>query len=94
MFNNPNLEQSEKGEKIELHFACRNLTNLDGAFGKSDPIVKVFLNEVAVGKTEGQTNEHNPTFQKPVELLYAFEKRQKILVKVLDVDSTITSDEQ
>lgn len=86
MFHQPNFDQSEKGQKIELFLACRNLTNLDGVMGKSDPLIKVYLDEQELGKTEHIRNNLNPTFQKPVDILYAFEKRQNITVKVFDID--------
>lgn len=86
MFHQPNLDQSEKGQKVELFFACRNLVNLDGIAGKSDPLIKVYLDETEIGQTEHIRNNLNPSFQKPVDLLYTFEKRQYITVKLIDID--------
>jgi copine 5/8/9 len=80
------MDQSEKGQKVELFFACRNLSNLDGVLGKSDPLIKVYLNETELGKTEHIKDSLNPDFKKSIDMHYAFEQRQPLTVKVFDVD--------
>jgi hypothetical protein len=80
----------ELSKRVELYISCRELTNLDGLFGKSDPyiVIKQFKpysqNEFdVIGKTELIKNNLNPEFD-PVKVQYFFEKQQRLHFECFD----------
>lgn len=79
-------------EPLELHFSGKNLKNMDGWFGKSDPIVEVYIQLdntsefKLVGKTEQITDNLNPDFKEHVQINYIFEINQNLKIEVKDVD--------
>ena len=85
-----NPAQNQTGEKVELFFSCKKLTNKD--FGsKSDPFVKLYevlpnQNRNLIGSSEVVENNLNPDFEKSFQVEYHFESNQKFLIEVYDVD--------
>ena len=71
---------SSTAAKVLLNFSCKHLPNDSEIFGNIDPYVKVSTKEegqnefIEVGKTNTADNCDNPTFEKPVEVNYWFEK--------------------
>uniref|UniRef100_A0A7S4DNV9 C2 domain-containing protein n=1 Tax=Lotharella globosa TaxID=91324 RepID=A0A7S4DNV9_9EUKA len=80
--------------KIEMFVSCRRLANKD-TFSKSDPMVTLFLKDgityrtfQLIDRTEVIDNDLNPNFKKRFVMDYHFERRQELVFKVFDVDST------
>jgi hypothetical protein len=80
-------------QRVSMSFSCRALKNLD-IMSKSDPVLEVYLYNksltdpwVKVGETEQINNSLNPDFSTAIEVDYYFEKTQKILFRVWDIDN-------
>eukprot|EP01102_Stenamoeba_stenopodia_P004241 TRINITY_DN1453_c0_g1_i4.p1 TRINITY_DN1453_c0_g1~~TRINITY_DN1453_c0_g1_i4.p1 ORF type:complete len:657 (-),score=143.34 TRINITY_DN1453_c0_g1_i4:64-2034(-) len=77
--------------KLELHFECKDLKNLD-TLSKSDPQVRVFIKDrlhpvwTEIGKTEMIKDTLNPKFTQTITVDYYFEEVQHIQLLVIDVD--------
>ena len=77
--------------KVQLYISCRKLKDLD-VFSKSDPVVHLHLwndqtrSWVKYGETEVMNNNLNPDFKRQFEVLYSFEKQQKLRFVVWDKD--------
>jgi len=87
--------QTSPQEKVELFISCRNLKNMD-FFSKSDPQVRVYLQEQGtwkmVGKTETINDNLNPNFTVSFELDFIFEIQQLLRFEVLDIDGPTAFD--
>eukprot|EP01096_Ripella_sp_DP13-Kostka_P000596 TRINITY_DN1064_c2_g1_i2.p1 TRINITY_DN1064_c2_g1~~TRINITY_DN1064_c2_g1_i2.p1 ORF type:complete len:956 (+),score=432.93 TRINITY_DN1064_c2_g1_i2:97-2964(+) len=85
----------EGGSKVELHFACEKLKNMD-TFSKSDPQVIVFAKDIRtnkyneIGRTERIDDNLNPVFSKSIVVEYHFERVQELRFSVFDIDSEST----
>lgn len=45
---------SQAGEKVELYFSAKNISNKDGLFGKSDPQIKLYRSDGKSNTKKGQ----------------------------------------
>ena len=83
------MMEDETHMKLELSISCDNLPNMD-TISLTDSACVVFLwqNEswIRVGQTETITDNLNPKFVKTILVDYFFEQKQKIMIKVYDVD--------
>eukprot|EP01091_Cochliopodium_minus_P010033 TRINITY_DN2606_c0_g2_i1.p1 TRINITY_DN2606_c0_g2~~TRINITY_DN2606_c0_g2_i1.p1 ORF type:complete len:740 (-),score=227.23 TRINITY_DN2606_c0_g2_i1:64-2283(-) len=85
---NPNPPLS----KIELHFTCNNLMDMD-TFSKSDPQIYIYMQSnrslewKLIGKTEVIYDNLNPIFTKALLIDYYFETVQKLKFDVYDIDN-------
>ena len=82
----PNQKQN-----VNLYISCKNLSDKD-ILSKSDPYVEVYENNRLIGKTEQISDNLNPSFSTPIELIYQFEFRQNLKFVVKDKDSGRSSD--
>lgn len=86
---------NDEFQMVELYIAGRNLKDAD-TFSKSDPLVKVFLQENGVwnmiGKTEQIKDNLNPNFIKTIPANLIFEIKQPIKFAVYDEDGTNSED--
>ena len=82
-----NRMQSNTSTKqtLQLYISCKNLPDKD-VISKSDPFVEVFENGAKIGQTEQISDDLNPHFNKPIELVYQFERRQLLRFEVNDDD--------
>ncbi|KAL6048086.1 Copine IVb [Balamuthia mandrillaris] len=78
--------------KVELHVSCKKLADMD-VFSKSDPMVVLYVPKAEFsnkwtefGRTEMIKDTLNPKFVKSFVMEYHFEKIQKLLFKVYDID--------
>lgn len=82
---------SDEFHMVEIYLAARNLKDTD-VFSKSDPLVKVFLQENGnwnlIGKTEQIKDNLNPNFSKSVPANLIFEIKQPIKFAVYDEDGS------
>eukprot|EP01135_Chromosphaera_perkinsii_P010266 Nk52_evm8s2085 gene=Nk52_evmTU8s2085 len=82
---------ADPSSKVELSFKCTGLRDMD-ILSKSDPQVYVFAQDPSnrkwhqIGKTEMIKNNLNPVFTEHVCVDYCFERVQKMMFKVIDVD--------
>ena len=76
-------------DSVELYLSCRKLKDLD-FIGKSDPQVKVFIQNqghwVPLGQTERILDNLNPDFKTTIKVDYMFETKQPLRFEVYDVD--------
>ena len=78
--------------KVQLHISCEGLLDKD-VLSKSDPICAVNIWDESsrqwreFGRTEKVINNLNPTFTKPIDIDYHFEKVQKLMFSVFDIDN-------
>jgi len=75
---------------VSLSLSCSYLPNLDVG-SKSDPQISVFEQEqggtpTLLGSTEMILNNNNPQFAKQIEVRYFFERVQRLIFRVVDVD--------
>jgi len=89
------MDSSAK-EKVELYLSCKNLKNLDGFRGKSDPQVKLYhkVNDSweSLNQTEIIKDNQNPLFKTTFVLDFIFETEQPLKFEVLDIDPSNKSD--
>ena len=78
--------------RVELRIRCVDLPDMD-VLSKSDPQVRVYLNdartggrEKLIGETEIIWDNLNPTFSKSIELDYYFEEVQQLRFECVDID--------
>ena len=84
------LPSSTPLSKLELHFSCKKLKNMD-VLSKSDPQVQVYMKMrqeayQLVAKTEMIKDNLNPSFTKAVPVDYYFEEVQHLKLVVMDID--------
>ena len=84
------MELLDDREQIELYLSCQNLRNTDFV-GKSDPHVKLFVQQngqwITHGKTDKIKESLNPEFKKAIPIEFIFEVQQPIRLEVWDCDS-------
>lgn len=76
--------------RVKLSFEAQKLKSMDWT-SKSDPMVVLFAvdpsgAQTMLGNTEMLKDNADPKFQTCIETEYHFEKKQKLIIKVLDVD--------
>lgn len=80
---------------VELSISCSGLPKMD-LFSKSDPFVSLHLREGSsyrkIGQTEVIMNNHEPKFEKVIQMQYNFEEEQILKFVVADYDSATKSD--
>ncbi|XP_028399865.1 copine-3-like isoform X2 [Dendronephthya gigantea] len=78
--------------KVQLHISCEGLKDKD-VLSKSDPICAVKIWDEGgkqwqeFARTEKIMNNLNPKFTKPINVDYQFERVQKLLFSVFDIDN-------
>ncbi|KAL5262400.1 hypothetical protein ACHWQZ_G007949 [Mnemiopsis leidyi] len=75
---------------IELAFSCKGLRDMD-VLSKSDPQIVLYMKNhedvwKETGRTEKVSNDLNPVFMQPIQIVYKFEERQDIRIRVFDLD--------
>lgn len=73
-------------QHVHLYISCKDLLDKD-IISKSDPFVEVYENSRLIGKTEQISDDLNPSFSTPIELVYQFEIRQNLKFIVRDEDT-------
>ena len=85
--------------KVDIFVSARNLKNLD-TFSKSDPKCRVYQWDdrtrqwQKMGQTEEISNDLNPNWHTNIQMLYQFEKVQRIRFEIIDEDVNGTFDLQ